>query len=348
MNEFCRNLLWLSRTMLATICEWIKAIVSVFVNILAAGYIVGRLIAHILSFISNAVVDLAKIIAAFAVIFYEDAKIFVVDLDYQYGHIIKMLNNGINNSIGDVYRMALTLSSSVTCFSYQTKLGTQKFFTGIFDLFSYTAVSIRDWFVLIGNSVWMLLMCIPNLTIFLVQHAIKFTLFIWKSIMDTIKLSANVATDSISITVTFFTSVPLQSVCGLMSIYLIIKYQKHVLWMLKSVVYRAIATIISYFIRNIIVGIVAVAVIFYPIRSFLPNIWRLSPIQEDYANPSTSSDKVDAFNFCVICQSEMKSIVLLPCRHLCLCQDCFKQLRRYRRECPMCREPYEHSIQVYA
>lgn len=338
--------------MLATICEWIKWIVSIFVNILAAGYIVGRLIANTLSFISDTVVDLAKIIADFALTFYEDAKIFVLDLDYQYGHIIKMLNNGINNSIGDVYRMALTLSSSVSLLSNQTKIGIQKMFTGFFDLFSYTAVSIRDWFVLIGNSVWMLLMCIPNLTIFLVQHAIKFTLFIWKSIVDTIKLSANVATDSISKTVTFFTSLPLQSVCGLISIYFIIKYRKHVLWMLKSVVYRAIATIISYIVRNVIVGLVAVleflALIFYPIRSFLPNIWRLSPIQEDYANPSTSSGKVDAFNFCVICQSEMKSIVLLPCRHLCLCQDCFKQLRRYRRECPMCREPYEHSIQVYA
>ncbi|XP_055299819.1 baculoviral IAP repeat-containing protein 3 [Sitodiplosis mosellana] len=337
--------------MLATICGWIETIVSVFVKILAAGYVLGRLIAHILSFISDVVVELVKIVAAFAVTFYEDAKIFVHDMDYQYGHILKMLNTGINNSVDDASRVALTMSSSITWFSEQTKSETQRMFMGFLNLFSSSAMGIRNWIVLVGNSVWMLLMCIPNLTILIVQNVIKFTLFIWKSIVDTIKLSTNVASDSISITVTFFTSVPLQSVCGLITIHFIIRYRQHVLEGLKFV-YRAIVKAVQYFVRNIITGMLAVAefltVLISPLRSFVPNVWRLSSIQDDYANPSTSPTKVDAFNFCVICQDKVKSIVLLPCRHLCLCQECFRQLRRYRRECPMCREPYEHSIQVYA
>lgn len=338
--------------MLAVISGWIEAIISVFVHILTAGFIVGRLIAHILSLISDATVALAKIIAAFAVTFYEDVKIFMLDMDYQYGHVIKMLNNGINNSIGDISRMALAMSSSLTAFSEHTKFGTQKMFMGMLDLFAYSAIAVRNWIVLIGNSVWMLLMCIPNLTILIAQNVIKCTAIIWKSIVDTIKLSTHVAKDSISITVTFFTSVPLQSVCGLISIYFIYKYRQYVLWMLK-LVYNSIAQVIKYCVRTTIVGILAVfefvAVLFNPLRNILPNIWRLRPIEEDYANPSTAgSGKIDGFNFCVICQDKMKSILLLPCRHLCLCPECFKQLRRYRRECPMCREPYEHSIHVYA
>lgn len=339
--------------MLAIICGWIEAIVSVFVNFLAAGYVLGRLIAHILSHISDAVVELVRIIAAFAVTFYEDVRIFVLDIDYQYGHIIKMLNTGISNSASDVSRMALAMSSSITWFGEQTKSETWKMFSGLLNLFASSAVGIRNWIVLIGNSVWMLLMCIPHLTLLILQNVIKFTLFIWRSIVDTIKLSANVASDSFSITVTFFTSVPLQSVCGLISIYFIIRYRRHVLKGLKFI-YRTFAKVVSYFVRNIVTGMLAVAeflaVIFNPLRNFVPNIWRLSSIQGNPSSSTSSSTsiKVDPFNFCVICQDKMKTVVLLPCRHLCLCQECYKQLRRYKRECPMCREPYEYSIQVYA
>lgn len=345
--------------MLAIICGWIEAIVSVFVNILAAGYVLGRIIAHILSHIGDAAMELIRIVAAFAVTFYEDVWIFVLDIDYQYGHIIKMLNTGICNSVSDVSRIALAMSSSITWFSEQTKSETRKIFIGLLNLFSSSAVGIRNWIVLIGNSVWMLLMCIPHLTLLILQNVIKFTLFIWKSIVDTIKLSANIASDSISITVTFFTSIPLQSVCGLISIYLIIRYRRHVLKGLKFV-HRTIAMGILYFFCNIVTGILAVAdflaIISNSLRNFIPNIWRQSSIRgnppsssiSSSSSSSSSSIKFDQFNFCVICQDKMKTVVLLPCRHLCLCQECYKQLRRYKRECPMCRKPYEYSIQVYA
>ncbi len=49
---------------------------------------------------------------------------------------------------------------------------------------------------------------------------------------------------------------------------------------------------------------------------------------------------------CVICQAKEKSVVLLPCRHMCLCDECsgYDELQ----QCPLCRKEIAHKISVYA
>ncbi|KAG0609202.1 hypothetical protein M758_8G166000 [Ceratodon purpureus] len=46
---------------------------------------------------------------------------------------------------------------------------------------------------------------------------------------------------------------------------------------------------------------------------------------------------------CRVCRCNDVSMLLLPCRHLCLCQDCEGQLHA----CPLCRTPKNASVQVY-
>ncbi|KAJ1403709.1 hypothetical protein B484DRAFT_338341 [Ochromonadaceae sp. CCMP2298] len=49
---------------------------------------------------------------------------------------------------------------------------------------------------------------------------------------------------------------------------------------------------------------------------------------------------------CVICCEKEKSVVLLPCRHLCLCDTCSTHDQLVI--CPLCREPIVHKISVFA
>jgi len=49
---------------------------------------------------------------------------------------------------------------------------------------------------------------------------------------------------------------------------------------------------------------------------------------------------------CVICQIETKTVLLMPCRHLCVCKDC--SLRHEMDKCPLCRQPVRDKIDVYA
>jgi len=49
---------------------------------------------------------------------------------------------------------------------------------------------------------------------------------------------------------------------------------------------------------------------------------------------------------CVICQVEPKSVLLMPCRHFCVCKECGN--RDELDKCPLCRETVVNRIDVYS
>ena len=55
---------------------------------------------------------------------------------------------------------------------------------------------------------------------------------------------------------------------------------------------------------------------------------------------------------CVVCQDEVKNILLLPCRHLCTCIDCAETIisspAAVQRQCPLCRSRIGSIVEVYS
>ena len=50
---------------------------------------------------------------------------------------------------------------------------------------------------------------------------------------------------------------------------------------------------------------------------------------------------------CVVCWEVVPCVVLLPCRHLVVCEECFQLLDSKGSDCPMCREPVEQHMVVF-
>lgn len=63
---------------------------------------------------------------------------------------------------------------------------------------------------------------------------------------------------------------------------------------------------------------------------------------------------------CVVCRSRVKSVVLMPCKHLCCCLLCAKALekggtwdassndvRNFKPQCPLCRLPFDEAVNVF-
>ena len=51
-------------------------------------------------------------------------------------------------------------------------------------------------------------------------------------------------------------------------------------------------------------------------------------------------------NLCVICMTMPKEMALVPCRHLCLCSGCSKQLLKRSNKCPVCRAYVSDTIVI--
>lgn len=51
---------------------------------------------------------------------------------------------------------------------------------------------------------------------------------------------------------------------------------------------------------------------------------------------------------CVICMSDLRDTLILPCRHLCLCKSCANSLRYQANNCPICRVPFRALLQIKA
>lgn len=49
---------------------------------------------------------------------------------------------------------------------------------------------------------------------------------------------------------------------------------------------------------------------------------------------------------CVVCMSDARDTLILPCRHLCLCNGCAESLRYQANNCPICRAPFRALLQI--
>lgn len=58
--------------------------------------------------------------------------------------------------------------------------------------------------------------------------------------------------------------------------------------------------------------------------------------------------RVESARECVICMTAPRDTAVLPCRHMCMCSDCARQLRSHSNKCPICRTAIQQLLQIKA
>lgn len=68
----------------------------------------------------------------------------------------------------------------------------------------------------------------------------------------------------------------------------------------------------------------------------LQEIYGIENKNNQETKPSDEENS-DNSNECVVCLSDLRDTLILPCRHLCLCNSCADTLRYQASNCPICR-----------
>ncbi|TSZ68968.1 putative E3 ubiquitin-protein ligase MGRN1 [Bagarius yarrelli] len=68
----------------------------------------------------------------------------------------------------------------------------------------------------------------------------------------------------------------------------------------------------------------------------LQEIYGIENKHNQETKPSDDENS-DNSNECVVCLSDLRDTLILPCRHLCLCNSCADTLRYQANNCPICR-----------
>ncbi|EFN81444.1 E3 ubiquitin ligase RNF157 [Harpegnathos saltator] len=69
---------------------------------------------------------------------------------------------------------------------------------------------------------------------------------------------------------------------------------------------------------------------------------------ENAKQQGSDEDTEDNGSECVICMCDVRDTLILPCRHLCLCNGCADSLRYQANNCPICRAPFRALLQIKA
>ncbi|XP_077293165.1 mahogunin ring finger 1 isoform X2 [Arctopsyche grandis] len=80
----------------------------------------------------------------------------------------------------------------------------------------------------------------------------------------------------------------------------------------------------------------------------LQEIYGIENKNLDNSKVNGDEDCEDNGSECVICMCDVRDTLILPCRHLCLCNSCADSLRYQANNCPICRAPFRALLQIRA
>ncbi|CAH0547741.1 unnamed protein product [Brassicogethes aeneus] len=307
--------------------------------------------------------NLANNVVNFGLILLESLKIFLEDI---YGTVVLIygsfmhLFDVILGVIGDIGSGFSKIILEI-CRVYEVILNSP---LAVIRVIRQLFVCIRDLIILIGAGVWFAITIVPLSLCYLTTSTAKLVLSLIIETFDKIKQCTETIKTVLYDLYYFVTDVPLESLAGLI-VGLSIAY---ILFQFYVVIYaflRARFTSYKQIIRqncavlynNILQKITVRQRVIYRriLESRRPLHLRREPInrrvlvarrviqQEESKNEDSFLDQ----RFCVICQERQKCILILPCRHVCLCSECNSQLQMYNNTCPMCRKDIERTMKVF-
>lgn len=357
--------------MLKELVEIVQTLSNLLYYFLILSYNIGHVIFSILIFLSQTFgITLTKL-GTFLVVFYEDFRIFQNDLLTSLSCIgtstLKTSETGIT-SVWDFFRAVFhTFVEAFT--TGHVKLS--RFGGTSSEILLFIVEKVKHFAILVGNSVWLIMTLLPNLCIYiahlLYRAIILIGIFCWNTIIRGCQLVFAITIYILD----YFKDVPIQSALGLIFMYLCYKHYRFIKPLVNFIKRKTISKFSeinalsrAYVRRQYTIFIFELRNSFgFGLRYFQrqryrhPRITSLRPSKpqprpklNSQSNNNCQSDQdLAALEslLCIICRDRDKCVLLFPCKHLCLCNECASVIDAYENKCPICRVSIYQKIKVF-
>lgn len=310
-------------------------------------YSIGKLISWIFCSIINIFSTILSNIRDGGTIFSEDFLIFLKDLIGVSINVLDAGKDSIVTSGAFLYSIVqVTVTTIVELFTtgniHTANVGQQ-----CVNSFAAMMTAIRNLFILIGNASWFILTLVPTLLLSIFAYIYQISQ-IWIDVLWALNEAIWISVKEVtSASVNYFLDVPLQAIIGCSFIILLVVYRRVTLTFIIWLAMR----ILQYLQSRLLTAFTAMLATFRRRNNgnrsrqlCRPSISNgrsstVSPRQDGQDTKQNSAEE----QVCVICRDEPKSVVLMPCRHLCLCIVCSGSVRT----CPLCRKRIVNIMSVY-
>ncbi|KAK4877764.1 hypothetical protein RN001_010270 [Aquatica leii] len=321
--------------MLQTVFETLYFLVKIPYVCLIFSYKTGQALVSALTVSLQTIVHFSKSLHGFIKILFEDFRLFWCDIEHILISSILIVTTIIQTFINVLLTIVNTIKTGIL-FLFNGVVGVYNcilnFISYSFVLCSSIIVSIKHWLALLGSSIWFAITLLP---VFIVYISTLSTYYIGLVLHEGLSLLSHIIQQLKTIIINaydFIFDFPIEALMGLIVggsvIFAIFKMQ--------VIIYQQVLLCYQ-FIRSIS----------GKIRLLLSKPIRHMQENTDSNDSDESDESFGKNNLCIICQDHDKCILMLPCRHLCVCNTCNIRLQQYDRTCPICRTVIQRTMKVF-
>lgn len=279
----------------------------------------------------------AKYLFATLKVFLEDFHPFAADILEHLHLIVKCIrfsSEGVLNIFYGIYFWTSAFINGVLHCVLLTYSAFVNVFISVIEVFAF----IKRVLILFGSGVWFLLTLIPlSLMTFFIYSTYCFGLLLEET-TNLISTSYNNVVAFLFSIYDFVTDVPVESLIGLTVaiclIYIFVQFHIEL--------YRFFQHKLREFIELIRRNLLTFRFSFP--KNFIRRTSAQHTEEEEVRDPE---ETINEAKFCVICQERAKNVLLLPCKHVCLCTHCEYRLKNYGYKCPVCRTHVRETMKVF-
>lgn len=338
--------------MIQLIIHLFTTISNGFYYLFWTSYSIGKLISWIIGSIFNVLSFVWSNALEAGQIFSEDFIVFLKDFVEVGANVFNAGKESIFTSCAFVYSLISATFTTIVELFTTGNVHTANFGQQCLHSFAAMMNALKNLFVLVGNGMWFILTLVPTIMITILTYIYQISYIGLQICLD---FGADIWVNTKEITaasVNYFLDVPLQAIIGCIFIGILVVY--------RHVTIRIMAGLIIGVLLYLKLRLLAVVgTILSTLRRRHNNRSRLN-YQSIHGRSSTASGRLSTTsvsprtkenlieeNVCVICRDEQRRVVLMPCRHMCLCTTCSATCLTSLRTCPLCRKPIKSSLSVY-